>query len=132
MMTQLEAIVDRVVVEGYGDWVDLCGITIQVSQGLGLPDKAPDALEEEVLKNTLEVLDYVLSNGLMVVGEFGRTMADFVPWGFTVPEALTRIEKEWREQGRDPQLWEICWFENTAAGNERALRSGFIKVIRRR
>jgi hypothetical protein len=45
---------------------------------------------------------------------------EFVPWQLTIPEALARIEREWRALGRDPSLGDICWFNNTPAGNERA------------
>ncbi|AKT38696.1 hypothetical protein [Chondromyces crocatus] len=126
MTKQLEAIVDEVVVDGYDDWLYLGWISSRVNEGLGLPDTRPGVFDEERLQNTIAVISYVVSNDLMVVGEFGRTMDDFVPWGVTGPEALTRIEKEWRALGRNPRLWEICWFENTAAGHERALRSGLI------
>ncbi|AKT38328.1 uncharacterized protein CMC5_024730 [Chondromyces crocatus] len=74
----------------------------------------------------MAVIEYVLSNGLMVVGDFVDDMTNFVPWGISISDALARIDGEWNALGRDPRLWEICWFENTAAGNERAQRSGLI------
>jgi len=34
--------------------------------------------------------------------------------------------REWRILGREPSVGDICWFNNTPAGNERAHRSGLI------
>ncbi|WP_156338512.1 hypothetical protein [Chondromyces crocatus] len=126
MKMELEATVDQLVVDGasravggYDDWVDLFVMTVRVRDGLGVSD-------EDLRRSTMAVIEYVLSNGLMVVGDFVDDMTNFVPWGISISDALARIDGEWNALGRDPRLWEICWFENTAAGNERAQRSGLI------
>jgi hypothetical protein len=125
-MSEFDAIVDQVVVGGasgavggYDDWVDLCGVTSAVQEKLGVSGEA-------LLQTTLAVVNEILTTGLMTVGVLSSDMTSFIPWQSAVPEALARIEREWRALGRDPNLWEICWFANTAAGNERARRSELI------
>jgi hypothetical protein len=31
---------------------------------------------------------------------------------------MDRISREWSDLGKDPNILDICWFSNTAAGDE--------------
>jgi hypothetical protein len=103
-------------VGGYDDYVDLCGLAsiVQIETKL---------LGEERLRASLEVIRELLTSGLMVVGDLFES--GFVPWNLAIPEALDRVEREWRALGREPNLWEICWFANTPLGNEK-VRQGHV------
>jgi hypothetical protein len=54
----------------------------------------------------------------------GRLMGDgdFAPWEEQGTAAVTRIEREWSALERTPDLWEICWFSTTSAGDDVARR----------
>jgi hypothetical protein len=129
-------VIDAVVVSGasrevggYDDDVYLAEISSEVKRSMGLEG-------EDLLRETLSVVEEILSSGLMIVGDIVATSdplgtpalpnVRFIPWRLTVPEALSRIEREWRILGREPSVGDICWFNNTPAGNERAQRSGLI------
>jgi hypothetical protein len=39
----------------------------------------------------------------------------FAQWPINPIDAVARIEREWRELGRDPNISEICWFTSPHA-----------------
>lgn len=65
----------------------------------------------------LDILYGLLSSGLVQAG-LPTLDGGFEPWPFDPEEALARIESEWQELGRDPDIGEIVWFAVT----EKALR----------
>jgi hypothetical protein len=97
-------------VGGYDDFVDLSQLTriVQIEMKLS---------GERLIQASLVVIRQILNSGWMTVGDLFES--GFVPWTLTIPEALDRIEREWRALGREPNLWEICWFANTPSGNEK-------------
>src|SRR5262249_49947142 len=105
-MSDIDSIIDHIVVGGasravggYDDWVDVCGV-VSVVQQSGVSG-------DELLGTTLVVIREILSAGLMEVGVLSPDMTSFVPWRLEMPDALARIEHEWRELGREPNLWEV-------------------------
>lgn len=126
-------VIDAVVVSGasrdvggYDDDVYLAEISSEVKRFMGVGG-------EDLLRETLSVVEEILSSGLMTVGDIVATSdplgasalpnVRFVSWRLAIPDVLSRIEREWRILGRDPSVGDICWFNNTPAGNERAQRS---------
>jgi hypothetical protein len=121
-----DQVIDTVVVSGasqevggYDDYVYLAEVSSQVQRSSGVTG-------EDLLRETLSIVEEILRTKLMIVGDLTPDMSRLVPWQLSVPEALARIEREWRALGRAPNLWEICWFTNTAAGNETARSTGLI------
>lgn len=107
------ALVNEVLVEGLDDWVYSVVLMRIVEDATGLAG-------ESLLQVTLEVIANLLHSGLMVVGDPGTATRPFTPWLLTIPEVLTRFEREWRVLGLDSDFVGICWFSNTPAGRERA------------
>lgn len=70
---------------------------------------APAATEREVCRSTLDVLRPLLLSGslrsvdLLAEGKFAL-------WPGAPEDHLARIEKEWLELGREPEIGEIVWF----------------------
>jgi hypothetical protein len=107
-------VIDEILTEGEDDWVHLGVLVRIVKYATGLAG-------EDLLCKTLGVIQHLVSSGWMVAGDIGDEVSPgFQPWSLTLAEALARIEREWRDLGRDPSLGDICWFANTPAGDERA------------
>jgi hypothetical protein len=102
--------IDEILLEGLDDWVYSPVVVSTVEDATGL-------VGEPLLRATLDLIGELLSSGWMEVGDVSPS---FVPWSLTVPEALARIEREWRATGVNSDFVAICWFANTPAGNERA------------
>lgn len=61
-------------------------------------------------------LRYLLRRGLVMAGD-PQMGGPFKPWEGTPEEIIDRIEREWRDLGKDPMLGDITWFDSTPAGN---------------
>jgi hypothetical protein len=104
---------------GYDDFVNLVEISSRLMRTTGMSGTP-------LMRETLSVIRYILEAGLMRVGDL-RERVGFVAWLGNTDDALARVEREWLTLGHDPSLGNVCWFENTAAGNERARLSGLIR-----
>jgi hypothetical protein len=105
-----EQIIDEILLEGLDDWVYSPVVVRTVEEATGLSG-------EPLLRATIEVLRELLAGRWMQVGD---TTPQFEAWSLSVPEALARIERDWRAAGLDSDFVAVCWFANTPAGNERA------------
>lgn len=63
-------------------------------------------------RRILDILYGLLRSGLLQAG-FPTPDGGFEPWPLAPEEALSRIEDEWQELGRDPDIGEIVWFMTT-------------------
>jgi len=73
----------------------------------------PSLTVDEARQATLTVIREALMEDHIVVGGFvdqDEEISVFVPWGLSVDDAVTRIEREWVNLGRKPDLGEIAWF----------------------
>jgi len=70
---------------------------------------------DDVRPMTLELVRRILTDRRVkiVIGNFSRR--GFRPWTIAIPEALSRIEKEWERLGRTPNIGDIAWL--TAVDN---------------
>lgn len=68
---------------------------------------------------SLEVVEDVLEEGLMRPG-FATRGGGFEVLRKTHCETLERVEREWDELGRAPDVGEGIWFDLTEKGEERA------------
>lgn len=103
------------------DWTDcafLSGPMIRAGHG-----------PQETKQIALEVARYALNQGWVVAGDLsdgGR----FKQWPGTPTDWLARLEAEWPED-RNPELWEVGWFD-MAAGARPALTQLLEEEYKRR
>jgi hypothetical protein len=100
------------IVEGLDDWIGLWRFALVAR------DERPDATAEEIREQTLPMLRRLVIGEYMRPGALTEDAPGFVPWDESGEEALTRIDREWRALGRDPNIPDICWFENTQHGDQ--------------
>jgi hypothetical protein len=99
-----EELLEDFVEEGREDHVGLWEIVRAVREDLEVSN------DDEVRRVTLDLVEQLLRRYGM---EAGRPMPDwrgFLPWRLSPDEAVRRIEREWVALGREPNLWEIVWF----------------------
>lgn len=100
---------------GLSDMLQLGEIAWVARRHLGDPPN-----ETEVMRATTEAIDELLNSGFAIVGDVVKDerLLCVQSWGLSVPEAIKRIEDEWRALGGMPNLGEVCWLELTDAGRE--------------
>jgi hypothetical protein len=110
-MIALDSIQRAVIVEGLEDYVGLWQVARRVREVIG--ETTTDLVREASLKR----LGPLLVGGYIEAGFSPYVKGDFEPWGIPGHAAMERIDVEWRALGKDPNIWEICWFKNTEQGN---------------
>ena len=110
--------VDDLLVRGSDDWVMLTELDWVVKSnatryGVSLDPSARISVGIEVLRRVIE-------NGLMQPGDVIKEPPEFVTWDLSGPAALERIESGWRALGENLQMGDVCWLENTSAGDSHA------------
>ncbi len=109
-MRELDVIQRDLLVEGLEDYVGLWQVAKHVHRLYGsLP-------AERVRDVSLERLRPLILEGLIEPG-LPAEGGNFSSWDEDAKTALDRIEFEWRRLGKDPNIWDICWFKNTEKGN---------------
>ncbi|OLZ47245.1 hypothetical protein [Amycolatopsis keratiniphila] len=63
------------------------------------------------------VLDYLLREGLMIVGDIGDT--GFEPWTSSIEDTVERVTRDCQAVDWAPQ-GSLCWLSNTPKGDQRA------------
>ncbi len=99
-----EDVLESLVEECHEDHVGLWRIVSAVHYDLG----STDAVETRTL--TLRLVCSLLHDRGMQVGFPASDGRHFVSWGVPPDQAVTRIEREWSELGRDPNIGEVAWF----------------------
>jgi hypothetical protein len=96
------------------DWVGLWRFVRKVR------DRQPEASVDDVRQLTMGMVRKLVGQGYVRVGDVGTPAPGFWPWPEDEQGAFARIEREWQALGRDPNLWEICWFAITPEGEAMA------------
>ena len=109
-MTKLDELQRAFIVEGLEDYVGLWQWVARVRDRY--PDLNGDGVRAKVLESVGELIRQNAIQAGALAGEGG-----FDAWELTPAEALERIETEWIELGRDPNIPDICWFNNTEHGD---------------
>ncbi|HLI37208.1 MAG TPA: hypothetical protein VKV80_07680 [Streptosporangiaceae bacterium] len=110
-----DTLIDELLVRGADDWVDAAEVAwLAKSVGKATTD-------EDVKKVSFDLIRAVLLAGLMEAGEVAG--GGFFAWNISPTDSVNRIEHAWEILGRLPDIGEVCWLANTAAGNQRAQRS---------
>lgn len=112
-MKELDAIQRELLLEGLDDFVGLWEVATIVRASLG--DVSPDLIRDTSMRSVRPLL----LGGYWAAGDSPyATKNKFREWDVSGEEAAERINREWRQLGKDPDLLEICWFKNTALGNK--------------
>jgi hypothetical protein len=100
--------------EGLDDYTGIWALAFAVEEEM------PGSSPEEIREAALEIVEDLLSRGL-VVGGFPRGH-DFEPLGLGTGETLARVRRDWDALGerRSPDVGEGIWFDLTDAGEEYA------------
>jgi len=109
-VTHLNEIQRGFVVEGLDDYVGLWEWVDKVRS------RCPDLEDDAVRTKVLELAGELMHQNAIRAGALTRD-GGFDAWELTPAEALERIEREWIELGRDPNIPDICWFINTEHGD---------------
>jgi len=116
-MWRLDTLQRDMVIEGLDDYVGLWESVNWVARVDGPLDG--DGMRANVMRR----LRPLLLDGLVEPG-FPSADGGFDSWSLNAEEAMERIETEWRALGRDPNIWDVCWFRNTPKGNALARTTG--------
>ncbi len=103
-------------IEGLDDWIGLWRFARAIR------DRAPNATVDEVRERAMPSVRKLVQGGYMRPGRLTKERPGFSEWNLDPQEAVERIDREWRQLGRDPNIPDICWFSNTELGNEVADR----------
>lgn len=94
---------DEVLSVGREDWVGLW-IVAGIVQDLGA--QTEDAIRAESLK----VIGQLLARGSVSLG-LPNLDGSFSSWDLPAEQALSRLDFEWRQLGRTPNIGEIAWLD---------------------
>jgi hypothetical protein len=93
----------------YGDLVlgycadDYTGLWLIVAE---LRDRSGGAIDD---RGILDILYGLLKEGQIQAGFPTHDGRGFEPWPSSPEETISRIEREWRQLGREPDIGEIVW-----------------------
>jgi hypothetical protein len=70
----------------------------------------PDISQSAAKTTTLKIVRRLIEERGLVAGRPERGGRSFIRWNLSTEETLKRIEHEWEELGREPNIGEIVWF----------------------
>jgi hypothetical protein len=108
-MMEIDEIADEVLREGVDDWVPIDVL-------LWYAQQASHGSQDSFEKLVAMVLEFLLSNGLMLVGEIGDS--GFESWNDSPNEAVGRVIRECERVSWKP-LGGLFWLSNTRKGTRR-------------
>ncbi len=112
-MQELTNLHKEILVECSEDDVGLWSVIWRVNGGWYSKD---EPLPEGVRKKTIEILRDLLEAGLIHAGFPSRDGKVFEALSLSASETIDRINREWDELGRPPDMGEIIWFKSTPEG----------------
>lgn len=108
---EVDAVERDFLVEGLHDWIGLWRFA------RGARDDMPSPTDDTVRDTAMIWVRRLVLGGYMRPGCLIDADPGFEPWDLDASAAVERICDEWRALGRDPNIPDICWFENTPTGN---------------
>jgi hypothetical protein len=111
-MTELNDREREFLIEGLDDWIGLWRFARAAR------DDQPAATVDAIREQTLPMIRKLVVGEYMKAGALTEDAPGFVPWNEQGEAAVARIDEEWRALGRDPNIPDICWFENTPRGDQ--------------
>ena len=110
------AVEDPQVVVGFGLWWPAG----DPGEGLCILGREEAPPLTVVRRKVTDAVSSHLRAGLVEIGDLDELpdgALGFVAWGVDPETAITRVEREWDELGRLPDLGQLFWLCNTAAGD---------------
>jgi len=98
-------------VEGLDDWIGLWRFARLVR------DQLPGGTADEIRERAMLMVRELVVGGYVRPGRLTEDRPGFLEWDEDAEEAVERIDREWRQLGRDPNIPDICWFSNTERGD---------------
>ena len=84
-------------------------------QVLDIVDRSARGLDrDQVMASALQLLDRLLTDGLIRVGDMTET--GFTPWSTSTDAILVRIRTAWLTLDRQVGPGDVCWIEATRDG----------------
>jgi hypothetical protein len=111
----IQEMIDDLVLRATDDWVMLVEVEEVVKRNAARNGLVLDVLAR--ITTGLELIRRGNEVGLVIPGDVIDTSPGFVPWDMSLPDALERIEREWRAAGDNLQIGDVCWLANTPAGD---------------
>jgi hypothetical protein len=106
---RIDSVCNSVLLEACEDYVGLWSIVWEFREIF------KETQNNVIQRDTMEVITKLLNNGFVYAGQFNSD-GEFERWNSTPDVILTRIEVEWNNLGREPDMGEIVWFEATEKG----------------
>jgi hypothetical protein len=117
----ISSVCDSILLEACEDYVGLWSVIWEFREIF------KEAQESATRQKTIKVIKSLLEDDLIYAGQFNID-GEFERWDGTYFDVLSRIEAEWDELGREPEMGEIVWFEATEKG-EMAIVSSAIASL---
>lgn len=102
---ELEQIKAAIIAEAEEDFIGLWEIVREVRETTELND------EEAVRSATLAVVEDLVRGGQIRAGVLSGDGRELYEWAESAELVIERINREWLELGRDPNIGEIAWFD---------------------
>jgi hypothetical protein len=101
---------------------DDMGLWVVVSDVYGDAYLVNATLPTWVREKTVELVNKLLSKGLIVIGRMARieNNVEFIPITGSDDEIIRAIEQEWDDVGRAPIMGDLFWIQASRAGEQLA------------
>jgi hypothetical protein len=109
-------VIKELLLKGADDWIMAADVAWIAKSMSGA------STDDEVADLALATISEVVSQGLMQLGDV--TDGGFFEWDLSPALAIERAARHWRSLGRLPDVGEVCWLANTAAGDLQAKSFG--------
>jgi hypothetical protein len=109
----IRSIGEDALISGLDDWVGLWEL-VHAAERLLTP-----VGEDKIREAVLSAIERLLADELVQVGDLSAGRV-FKPWVLSNDLALARIDAEWLRLERLPDIGDVCWLNNTEAGNAKA------------
>lgn len=104
---------EMILLEGLEDHIGLWEFVAAITREI------PSGDETAVKRGVITMAEDLLERGLMVAG-FPDERGDFDAVGEDATGVASRIDREWDELGRPPDIGEVIWFDLTEDGESYA------------
>ncbi len=108
-MTNQLKIKKLLLMEAAEDYVGLWSVIVEIE------DYNPKLDTVSIKNQCLKLIRELLNDNLIEVGTF-NSKSQFEIWQMSNTEIISRIEKEWNQLNREPNIGDIAWFISTKKG----------------
>jgi len=115
MTKSIEQISKEFLSECHDDYVGLWSLIWSIKNEMG------ETNPQNIRALTISLVTELLQQGLIEAG-MPNSKGEFEGWQETPDEIIKRIEREWDQLGREPNIGEIVWFTASERGDSDAGR----------